>query len=227
MKNSRLINILVRTSKRPNYFYNCYKSIREQDYPNINLIVSCDDEPTKEYLKDYPIENLVEFERIADWSLINNEVFLPGYIGKPFPPNEYFNKMMQRAQPGYIIYLDDDNKFTSPGSVSKIASKISDENQMVFWRVQFPGYLIPDNKNFGNPPVCCQIDTAGFAFHTKYIKYAQWDGYNHGDFRTAMCLFLHIPHKVYINEVLTVLQKVPGSGKRNDLPTQNPETDEI
>ncbi len=216
--NNPLINILVRTSNRPKFFANCYKSIKEQDYQNILLIVSYDDLPTKEYVEKYPIDVLVEFKRIEDWSVIAKETFIPGYIEKPFPPNEYFNKMMEYTEPGYIIKLDDDNRFSSPDSLCRIVSKISNERQMLLWRVQFPGYVVPDNQHFGRPPRCCQIDTAGFAFHTNYIKYALWDGSNYSDFRTALSLFLRIPQKVYINEILTALQYAPGSGLRKDCP---------
>lgn len=222
-----LINILVRTSNRPNFFANCYKSIREQTYKNIRLIVSYDDEPTREYLQNYEIDNLVPFERCNDWSGIQSEVFLPSYFEKPFPPNTYFNIMMEHTLPGYVIKLDDDNRFSSPESLSKITEKITDTNQMLLWRVQFPGYAIPDNQHFGKEPHCCQIDTACFAFHTNYIRHAGWGGYMYSDFRVAMCLFLHIPKKIYINEVLIALQDKPGGGLRNDLPTPNFYKDEV
>ncbi len=226
MKNP-LINILVRTSNRPNFFAHCYQSIREQGYKNIRLIVSYDDEPTKTYLQNYDIDALVQFDRCIDWSTISGEVFLPGFPEKPFPSNKYFNRMMEHTLPGYIIKLDDDNKFSSPESLSKIVDKINACNQMILWRVQFPGYVIPDNQHFGKTPHCCQIDTACFAFHTDYIRFAGWDGYNYGDFRVAMCLFLHIPKKVFINEALISLQGTPGSGSRNDLPISNSTSNEF
>lgn len=226
MKNSNVINILVRTSNRPNFFANCYKSIREQDYKNIHLIVSYDDEKTKEYLDDYTVDVKVGFKK-TDSSDMQKQQFVPGYLSKPFPANEYFNEMMKHTKPGYIICLDDDNKLTYNNALSRIISKITNENQMLFWRVKFPGYLIPNNSHFGNPPVCCQIDTGGFAFHTKYIKYAQWDNYNLGDFRTAMSLYLRISEKTYINEILTELQSTPGLGKREDFPTANSIQNEI
>ena len=77
------------------------------------------------------------------------------------------------------------------------------------------------NEHFGNPPTCCQQASCGFAFHTDYVKHAQWDGYIYADFRTAMCLYLHIPKKVYINDILTGLQDRPGNGVRKDLTSQN------
>lgn len=222
MKNP-LINILVRTSNRPNFFANCYKSIREQDYKKFRLIVSYDDEPTKAYLQDYEVDKLVAVEGCNDWSKISSEVFLPGFIEKPFPPNEYFNPLMEHVLSGYVIYLDDDDKFMRTDSLSKIVDKIENERQMLFWRVQFPGYVVPNNDHFGNPPACCQQASCGFLFHTDFIKHAQWDGYMYADFRTAMCLFLHIPQKVYINDILTGLQVEPGNGQRQDITSQNQE----
>lgn len=225
MKNP-LINILVRTSNRPNYFNNCYQSIREQSYQNIRLIVSFDDEPTRKYLETYEIDSIVKCQQTTNWSEISSEVFLPGYVEKPFPPNEYFNPMMKQVEPGYIIYLDDDDKFNSSDSILRIVEKIENNRQMLFWRVQFPGYVVPDNDHFGNPPVCCQQTSCGFAFPTDYVKYAGWDGYMYADFRTAMCLYLHIPQKVYINDILTALQNTPGDGQRNDIQIPKINTDE-
>lgn len=219
MKNTPLINILVRTSNRPNFFKNCYQSIKEQDYKSIHLIVSSDDEKTKEYLDNYSVDVKISLVR-TDCSNMQKQQFVPGYLSKPFPANEYFNEMLKHTKQGYTICLDDDNKFTYNNALSRIISKIENDDQMLFWRLKFPGYLIPNNSHFGNPPVCCQIDTAGFVFHTNYIKYAQWDMYSMGDFRTAMSLFLRIPEKTYINEILTGLQSTPELGKREDLPTE-------
>jgi len=83
MKNP-LINILVRTSNRPNFFAKCYQSIREQTYKNIRLIVSYDDEFTKEYTSGYETDSLVGFKRTTNWAGKNSDVFVPGHISKPF-----------------------------------------------------------------------------------------------------------------------------------------------
>lgn len=219
--NKPLINILVRTSNRPNFFAQCYKSIREQTYKNIRLIVSYDDQATKKYLVKYTPDAMVGFRRLENLTGLTRECFWPGYISRPFPANLYFNRMMEHTRTGYIVMLDDDNRFSSPQSLKIIAERIEHDKQMLFWRVQFPGYLIPENSQFGQPPQCCQIDTAGFAFHTGFMQYARWDAYSSGDYRTAMSLFLRIPEKVYINKILTALQQVPGLGLRKDLPLFN------
>ncbi len=125
--------------------------------------------------------------------------------------------MMQYTKPGYILYLDDDDKFSSADSLGKIAAHISGTDQMLLWRVQFPGYVEPDDAHFGKMPQYHYITSSGFAFHTRYIPYARWDGYTGGDYRTAISLYSHIPQKVFIDEVLTALQKDIGKGSRNDL----------
>jgi hypothetical protein len=214
-----VVNVLVRTSNRPRFFEKCYKSIRSQYYRNINLIVSCDDKETRQYVSSYAIDTIVGFKRSEETEAVK-KVFVPENPSKPFPANEYFNEMMDKTNEGFIIYLDDDDIFTCPEAVSTIVEQIDHEDQMIFWRVQFPGYLVPDDKYFGKPPVCCQIDTASFAFHTRYKRFALWDAFSLGDFRTALSLFLRIPEKIYINKALTALQSKPGLGKRKDLPIE-------
>ena len=211
-----VVNVLVRTANRPRFFECCYKSIRSQYYRNINLVVSCDDEETRQYVSTYDIDTIIGFDRTEEPDT-TKRTFVPGNPSKPFPANEYFNEMMEKAKEGFIIYLDDDDIFTCPEAVSTIVEQIDNEDQMIFWRVQFPGYLVPGDKYFGKPPVCCQIDTASFAFHTRYRKFAAWDAFSLGDFRTALSLYLRIPQKIYINKTLTALQSTPGSGKRQDL----------
>jgi hypothetical protein len=221
-----VVNVLVRTANRPRFFENCYKSIRSQYYRNINLVVSCDDEETWQYVSAYAIDTIVGFNR-AEEKGATKKTFVPGYPSKPFPANEYLNEMMQHTKEGFIIYLDDDDIFTCPEAVSTIVEQIDNEDQLLFWRVQFPGYLVPDDKYFGKPPVCCQIDTASFAFHTRYKRFAAWDAYSLGDFRTALALYLRIPQKIFINKALTALQSSPGLGKRNDLPVEKLTQNEI
>ena len=47
------LNILTRTSNRPNGFKRCYNSIKNQTYKKINHIVSCDNEKDLNYLNNY------------------------------------------------------------------------------------------------------------------------------------------------------------------------------
>ena len=80
-------------------------------------------------------------------------------------------------------------------------------------------FNIPEDEYFGKPPVFWHIDTNGFAFHHKYIANAQWDGWRGGDFVVACKLFKAVPNKIYIDKILTGLQRTEGwggDGKRAD-----------
>lgn len=217
-KRKILINILIRTSNRPNYFKACIKSVFQQSYKYIKIFVSYDDDLTYQYLKPYKgIQTLRVYPK--------NENYPPPEIErgnhmKIFPPEFYMNDLMNQVKKGYIIYLDDDDCFTNQNSIQAIVDNISGEDDLLFWRVQFPdGKLIPEDEYFGKPPVFWHIDTNGFAFHHKYIANAQWDGWRGGDFVVACKLFKAVPNKIYIDKILTGLQRTEGwggDGKRDD-----------
>ena len=52
-KKQNLINILIRTTYRPEYFDKCLKSIYNQNYDNFKIICCYDDERCLNYLKKY------------------------------------------------------------------------------------------------------------------------------------------------------------------------------
>ena len=205
-------NVLVRTSCRPNYFRCCYDSIVTQTYDNVRILVSWDNAETKAYLDDYRDIHTVRVESTSqDCSLTPD---IPR--GKPvprFPANLYLNTLMQHVEPGFILYLDDDDELASPSSLRIIADHLTSENDLVFWRVGFPdGKVVPEDEYFGMPPVFWHISAIGFAFHSKYVHLAQWDGWKGGDFAVATKLFTAVPNKVYIDQTLTRLQRGQGTG---------------
>ncbi|MTW22769.1 glycosyltransferase family 2 protein [Allochromatium palmeri] len=208
------INVLVRTSERPNYFRDCYNSIRSQTYKNYRIIVSCDNDHTLSYLKEY--DDIFVVKVNADNP--KNYPALDVSRGKDvprFPANLYLNELMKHVNEGFIIYLDDDDALQAPESLDTIAKHISCEDDLLFWRVQFPEErLIPEEKYFSRRPVFWHISGIGFAFHFKYIAFAKWDGWAGGDFAVASKLYDAIPSKVYIQEVLTALQRTENWGGR-------------
>ena len=98
-----------------------------------------------------------------------------------------------------------------------MVNSINSEESFLIWRVQFPNRLVPSDVNFGKEPVVSDIDTVGFLFHHKYKQ--TWEPYKRGDFRIAKKLYSIIPNKIYINKVLTKLQRNDGggAGKQDDL----------
>jgi len=216
--NNPLINILIRTSNRPNYFANCMKSIQAQTYTNYRLIVSYDDEKDLKYINYFQNDNfdVVKVNTISIKDIPDTKE--SGFYKSPY--NLYLNTLMNEVKEGWILYLDDDDKFTSKTSLRTIINHIQNEDNLILWRVlvYIPHkVIVPDCANFGNEPRLCNIGGSCVLFHNKYIKEAQWDGYSCGDYRVISNLYKIIPDKIWINEVLIANQTISGFGKRNDL----------
>jgi glycosyltransferase involved in cell wall biosynthesis len=207
-----LINILIRTSGRPNYFKECINSIYSQTYKNWNVIVGVDEKVSKNYTQpekclmvEYDYSNYVYPEKPK-----NDE------YGVGFKYNLYLNNLQKMVNDGYIIYLDDDDKLWDVNSLKRLVNVIKNENDLIFWRVKFPNRLVPSDNNFNKPPVLKDISGIGFAFHNKYK--IDWEPFKRGDYRVAKTLYAKIPNKIYLNEILTGLQRTieDGFGRRDD-----------
>lgn len=213
-----VVNILIRTSNRPNYFKTCIESVYQQSYKHKKIFVSYDDQQTYEYLKLYKGIKPVS---VISINQNNPELEIPYEKQRTkFPANLYVNELMKKVKSGYVLCLDDDDCFMDTNSLQTIVNNISGKDDLLFWRVQFPeGKLIPEDEYFGKPPEFCHISGIGFTFNHKYIKDAQWDSLKGSDFVVANNLFKTIPNKIYINEVLTGLQRQVnwgGFGSRDD-----------
>jgi GTP:adenosylcobinamide-phosphate guanylyltransferase len=206
-----LINILTRTSGRPNYFDHCIESIVKQSYCRIKVYVSYDNTESYNYVRKYKnIEKIRVSPHTGDYPDMEIE---RGVAVAKFPSNLYLNDLQNLVKEGYIIILDDDDILTNKNSIATIVDHIKGNDDLLFWRVQFPNNIvIPEDEYFGKPPVYCHISGIGFAFDCKYSKDAKWDGYKGGDFGVVKNLFKTIPNKIYINEVLTGLQRNEGWG---------------
>lgn len=207
-----LINIIIRTSHRINYFTDCVDSIYKQSYKNWNIIAGVDNEESYSYAKS--VKGKVIKYNYSSYKItpINNSQ----NYGIPFVYNLYLNDLQNQVTDGYILYLDDDDMLSSSNSLLTIVNHINSEDSLLMWRVKFPDRLVPSDANFGKPPVVKDVDTVGFLFHNKYKQ--QWEPYKRGDFRVVSKLYSIIPNKVYINEALTELQRniEGGNGRRDD-----------
>lgn len=216
---NKLINILVRTSKRPNYFNRCYKSIKNQTYKKIHLIVNYDNNKTLKYLKYYQVDKITPF-RVKNKNKFKIQKKTDDINCHLFLYNLYFNYMYQYCKPGYIIFMDDDDILNGHDSLSIIANNINDSKPLLFWKVILAdGSTVPSQKNFGNKPVCMDITGQGFAFPTEFIKYAQWDPYKMSDYRIAKSLWQIPTKKVFINKPLIKMDRniYGGHGRKDDL----------
>ena len=189
------VNILIRTCNRPNYFADCMQSIEMQTYKNINVIVSTDDRISNEYTYKHDLIH-VPLTRI------------PRESKEHYPYNLYFNEMYKYCYDGYILHLDDDDKLLTNDACEKIVN--ADAN-LLMWRVQFPGRLIPENV--GSEPKCRDISGIGFAVRKGLEK--NWKDEKCGDYEVISRLVQDV-EPMWITDVLTGIQERVGNAGRKD-----------
>lgn len=209
--NEPIVNILVRTHKRPNYFNVCIKSILEQTYKNINIFVSIDDKEN-DYTIKYPVYPVFVEKKKVGQIIENNSTY-----GDPFPQNLYFNEMYKRVTSGLILILDDDDKFKKRESLQTIVNDYKKGNELLFWRVDINRKIYPCDENFGKTPVCRDIASCGFAFDSKYIGLASWEAFKRGDYRIAKNLYNNVSKIKFIDKVLTMAQDMNHEGAIIDI----------
>ncbi len=215
-----LINVLTRTSGRPNCFKEHVDSLREQTYKNINHIVCTDDKASEPYLKKEGVKDFIYIDREA---LINNDGSEKAILASTkdyFPQNLYFNSpyLIDRATEGWVIYLDDDDRFATNTSVEDIANLIKQHNEdtlIYFQMYRHPsGQVLPAN-GWNLNPTSCGIGGSCFSFNVKYKKHAVWDNRKCSDFRVIQKLQAAIPHKAWEQKQFIYVRQ-DGIGLRKD-----------
>ena len=210
-----IINILTRTSNRPNGFSVNRESITNQTYKNINHIVCYDTDETKEYLDNYEGITKVAIDREM---LISNDTSLNPNTGKYSPHNLYFNEMFKEVKSGWIIMLDDDNTFSNNNVVQNLVDMIESDDCMFIWQILFPkthGSLVIPMGIF-TVPTLGNIDTGCVMYHSKYKDISKWDGWKCGDFRYIDSLFTTIPKNKFLSVINIDIGQI-GNGNRTDI----------
>lgn len=211
-----LINIITRTSNRPNGFRKNIESIRSQTYENINHIICTDDEDSISYIEELGVKNYHKLEKRKSVK------FKMSMGGKKFPHapyNLYFNEMHKLISDGWIIYLDDDDVFYSEESVSKVVEVINDvdDDTMIFFKMMYSnGQELPEIVNASNPPKLYEIGGSCFTFHSKYLNLATWDTWKCSDFRVINKLYNSIPKYFWFPEKIVYVPSI-GLGQKKDI----------
>jgi glycosyltransferase involved in cell wall biosynthesis len=212
-----LINIITRTSNRPNGFDRNYCSIKNQTYKNINHIVIYDNHSDFEkYLFKY--DNITT--KWVDRDKLKTNYMGPHFLGKFFWPsyhNLYFNPILKTIDEGWIIFLDDDDYLFDKDSVQKIVNHLQDEDTLYIWKMLSNGnIIIPKEIAFKMKKIeLGNIGNNCFTFHSKWSKETQWDAFKCADFRFVKTLSEKIPKQEWIDEILMVVPS-SGFGKRID-----------
>jgi hypothetical protein len=176
-----IFTILIRTSNRPNEFKRCLKSIYEQNYPNICLVISYDNANTLKYIQS---ENIKLDYKTIDLTKMN-------YIKKKCHYNLYCNELLKHVNNGWCFFLDDDDEIICPNTLHKlnneiILNEIESDNLLIFHNYRDDKILkIKDREN----PKVGEVAISSFVFHSKYKNNSNFTTSSSGDFDFFINMF--------------------------------------
>ena len=168
--NIPLLNILIRTTYRPEYFTKCINSILSQIYQHYKIIICYDDVKCLEYLYNYKNNSKIEIFEVKTQDRTSQAFY-----------NLYCNELLEKVNDGWIMFLDDDDMFYSKQALEIIAKNLYTENDILFWKVKLGNNIIYP-KNINNITQF-NISGEGFIFNHKFKNNAEWDNKRSGDFR--------------------------------------------
>ena len=151
-----LINILIRTHNRPLGFKRLLDSIDAQTYKNYRIIVSVDNDKTKEYV----ISN-----GILDFISIDKSI-----IGKY---NLYLNVLIAETKEGFNWIFDDDDFLPNDKTLEVITNNLK-EGMISIFKMKKPKAIHPSSSSFGKTIQYCDIGTPCFVVPVEIAKQALW-----------------------------------------------------
>jgi hypothetical protein len=212
VKKIPLCNILVRTTQRPNYFATLMKTIANQTYNNIRILVAYQHNSDLEYLIPYPIESykVNAMPKIEDKPKTDE-------IGMKFHANEYIADLQQKVTEGFILYIDDDDCLLEKNAISLLAKKMNKKSTVVFFKARIGETVLPPKNNFENKIIEVQkISGISFALSSDIVNFTDWSPYKRADFRTAKKLNENAENVIFYDKLLTATQDELHSGNRQD-----------
>jgi len=201
----QLINILIRTSDRPNYFARCLNSVLQQTYKNYRVIVSADNNKTKAYVNIYGLQCI-------------NVKSMPRTQEQTAPWNLYLNDLMDQVDDGWIIFLDDDDYLADENVLENIAKQLDNKYKLYVWQMQWPnGRKIPEDTYFHKPFERKHIGMPCFTFHSVIKDKIRFDAMRAGDFRVISELEKYTDKINWIRQVYVKIGNTGLVGKKVDL----------
>jgi hypothetical protein len=203
MVSTPLINLLVRTHRRPRQMTACLESINRQQYRNRMTWLIADDAETiayaeKEYMEGRA-DKLVKTskqateDRHGDFADIMSRGLVAEDGYRRFWYDLHLNPVIQQITEGWIWIVDDD-KTLPPESLSMISKHCTDPHRVVVGRYWRPKNSVPHPQYMTYPFTACQIDSGCYIFHNMHREKASFDGHALDDWRFAndLCRGLEI-----------------------------------
>lgn len=164
-----LINILIRTSRRPEQFARCMESIRNQTYKNIRLIVGYDNHEALSYIdqQSFIYSKFIEPDRSL-----------------PYFYDCYCNELKPLAYTGWFFFLDDDDILASPTVLQELSEQLTGPHEAIICQFLRNGVPKPAD-NYIRKRVIWEgkIGLPCLVLHSKHKEISGLDGQKAGDYR--------------------------------------------
>lgn len=194
--------VLTRTAGRPRMFQRLREALAGQDYPRIVHVVH-QEHPSAYATADHVINGEPATGGSAPWELHNKRLL----------------EFVATLAPGWVTFIDDDDTYTSRGSVTTMLRHAVDPGVMPVWRVERErGRISPAEwrADIGTPQGALCWEAA--AFHTSHVPLAlrgiDADAGSDGRMWHALARHLRIE---WVDEVLTRPQREGRMGKGRGL----------
>lgn len=162
-----LINILIRTSYRPEQFARCLESVVAQTYPNIRIVVGYDNDAALSYIHD-------KIERT--W-VFKVETY-------PYYYDLYCNRLKKLVGDGWFFFLDDDDVLASPTVLQELSEHLAGPHEAIICQFLRNGVPKPAD-NYIRKRVIREgkIGLPCLVLHSKHKALSGLDGQKAGDYR--------------------------------------------
>lgn len=192
LREEKIINVLIRTSNRPENFKRCIKSVLEQKYKNYKVLVCHDKIESLNYLNKYKDNDKIEYFPVITES------------NEKYRFNIYCNQLLNKVKEGYVVFLDDDDMFCHD-KVFNVLNYCMDDESLLIWKFFRPDKLIFPSSlksiNLG------EIDTSSFCCNIKNYQNCKWGDGKNGDYCFInQVMEKNIPKTKFLNKILTKTQ---------------------
>jgi len=196
------LNVIIRTSNRPRYFYNAIRSVLKY-FPEAKIHVTVDQEKDLRYVQK--IAPNCNFYQI-NTDTIKNFAKHHKIERRAFPYNLYLN-VVRPFLDGWCLILDDDCQLVSRPIIPK------NKREIVISKVDIRSRVVPEE--WQQEPKFGDIDMGGILFHSsQMVDFTPQRG---GDYK-----FIHEMFKksktIWNDNVLVQMQTGLNQGNRKDLP---------
>jgi GR25 family glycosyltransferase involved in LPS biosynthesis len=206
---TKKLNIVIRTSNRPNFFKYCIDSVRKY-YPSAKIHITIDNEIDLDYVKNNTSDLDYCYYKVNPKTIKNivDKIKIPE-SRRRFDSNYYFN-VVKPLLNGWVMYLDDDDILTNTFDFD-----LNNLSKIFLFKTNINEKTIPSEKSFNRSPVLNDINTKCILVHSQNI--VDWKPNKGGDFDFINEIYnKNKSNVVWVNKILSSTQLGENMGKKND-----------